>query len=185
MPNPNALTFTGAVTGSYDGSAPVSVEIPEGGSGEAWELINSVTLSEDVTEVSFDFDTPYKKILFVCQPNVAVSGWKLFSINNGIKIPCANIAISSTHALFIEIGASEKRRYRAEDNRVFARVRTTVEQISHPQNGTLDTYDGNMWVDVAGAYFGSKSAMEINSIAMRTAEMCVAGAYFEVWGVKA
>ena len=27
--NPNALTFTGAVTGSYDGSAPVTVEIPE------------------------------------------------------------------------------------------------------------------------------------------------------------
>ena len=29
LPNPNALTFTGAVTGSYDGSAPLSVEIPE------------------------------------------------------------------------------------------------------------------------------------------------------------
>ena len=34
LPNPNALTFTGAVTGIYDGSAPVSVEIPSGvGSG--------------------------------------------------------------------------------------------------------------------------------------------------------
>lgn len=31
MPNPNALTFTGAVEGSYDGSAPLSVEIPSGG----------------------------------------------------------------------------------------------------------------------------------------------------------
>ena len=31
--NPNALTFTGAVTGSYDGSAPLSVEIPSGGGG--------------------------------------------------------------------------------------------------------------------------------------------------------
>ena len=28
LPNPNALTFTGAVTGSYDGSNPVSVKIP-------------------------------------------------------------------------------------------------------------------------------------------------------------
>lgn len=36
LPNPNALTFTGAVTGSYDGSAPLSVEIPSGGS--AYEL---------------------------------------------------------------------------------------------------------------------------------------------------
>ena len=30
LPNPNALTFTGAVTGSYDGSAALSVEIPTG-----------------------------------------------------------------------------------------------------------------------------------------------------------
>lgn len=33
LPNPNALTFTGAVTGSYDGSAPLTVEVPSGGSG--------------------------------------------------------------------------------------------------------------------------------------------------------
>ena len=31
LPNPNALTFTGAATGTYDGSAPLSVEIPYGG----------------------------------------------------------------------------------------------------------------------------------------------------------
>ena len=29
LPNPNALNFTGAVTGSYDGSAPLSVNIPK------------------------------------------------------------------------------------------------------------------------------------------------------------
>lgn len=28
LPNPNALTFTGAVTGSYDGSEPLSVNVP-------------------------------------------------------------------------------------------------------------------------------------------------------------
>ena len=33
LPNPNALTFTGAVTGRYDGSAPLEVEIPSGGGG--------------------------------------------------------------------------------------------------------------------------------------------------------
>ena len=31
LKNPNKLTFTGAVTAEYDGSAPVSVEIPAGG----------------------------------------------------------------------------------------------------------------------------------------------------------
>ena len=38
LPNPNALTFTGAVTGSYDGSAPLEVEIPSGG-GESGDYI--------------------------------------------------------------------------------------------------------------------------------------------------
>ena len=33
LPNPNALTFTGAVSGIYDGSAPLEVEIPSGGGG--------------------------------------------------------------------------------------------------------------------------------------------------------
>ena len=28
LPNPNAITFTGAVTGVYDGSTPMSVNIP-------------------------------------------------------------------------------------------------------------------------------------------------------------
>lgn len=31
FPNPNAITFTGAATGKYDGSAPLTVNIPEGG----------------------------------------------------------------------------------------------------------------------------------------------------------
>ena len=34
LPNPNALTFTGAVTGSYDGTDPVTIDIPAGTIGE-------------------------------------------------------------------------------------------------------------------------------------------------------
>lgn len=33
LKNPNALTFTGAVTGTYDGSEALTITIPEGGSG--------------------------------------------------------------------------------------------------------------------------------------------------------
>lgn len=33
LPNPNALTFTGAVEGSYDGSEALTVDIPSGGGG--------------------------------------------------------------------------------------------------------------------------------------------------------
>lgn len=45
LPNPNALTFTGAVSATYDGSAPLSVEIPSGGGGE-WETAIDTTFAE-------------------------------------------------------------------------------------------------------------------------------------------
>lgn len=45
LPNPNALTFTGAVTGSYDGSEPVTINIPESGAGNMKKL----TFTGDVT----------------------------------------------------------------------------------------------------------------------------------------
>ena len=57
LPNPNALTFTGAVTGSYDGSAPLSVEIPSGGgSGGSAELqlLAEGTLTEDAASIDVD-----------------------------------------------------------------------------------------------------------------------------------
>ena len=56
--NPNALTFTGAVTGSYDGSAPLSVEIPSGGGGgdNPLRLIRTVTLAETVKSITVDTD---------------------------------------------------------------------------------------------------------------------------------
>ena len=41
--NPNALTFTGAVTGSYDGSAPLEVAIPSGGGSS-----DSVVFANDI-----------------------------------------------------------------------------------------------------------------------------------------
>lgn len=57
LPNPNALTFTGAVTGSYDGSVPVNVEIPSGGSGSnAVELVYKHIC--DGTYVSVTDDLP-------------------------------------------------------------------------------------------------------------------------------
>ena len=57
LANPNALTFTGAVTGSYDGSAPVTVEIPAGGGGsDTWETIIDFELTEDVASVTFTTD---------------------------------------------------------------------------------------------------------------------------------
>ena len=60
--NPYALTCTGAVTGSYDGSEPLTVEIPSGG-GEETELpiIQEYTIEGDETA----------SIVFTGLPNIS------------------------------------------------------------------------------------------------------------------
>lgn len=59
LPNPNALTFTGAATGSYDGSEPLTVNIPssEGGSGGIGGLsqLATVTLTEPAASIVLNF----------------------------------------------------------------------------------------------------------------------------------
>ena len=65
LPNPKALTFTGAVTGSYDGSAPLTVEIPSGGgSGDIIDVLMDATIEEAVAAVTVTLDTPraYKEL---------------------------------------------------------------------------------------------------------------------------
>lgn len=64
LPNPNALTFTGAVTGSYDGTEPLTVNIPSSGGGSGgggaefpnWRLIKTISFSADIASVDFDTD---------------------------------------------------------------------------------------------------------------------------------
>ena len=41
LKNPNAITFTGGATGTYDGSSAVTIAIPEGGGGT--EVVVSAT----------------------------------------------------------------------------------------------------------------------------------------------
>lgn len=82
LPNPNALTFTGAVEETYDGSVAKTIDIPmgggvdvtydeekeaiifgassgssSGGSEKEWKLINTITLEEDVTNIEIDTDS--------------------------------------------------------------------------------------------------------------------------------
>lgn len=67
LPNPHPLTFTGAVEATYDGSTPVEVEIPMGGTGGGykWELIEEITLSENVASVRIDLPLEYSAFSIV------------------------------------------------------------------------------------------------------------------------
>lgn len=54
LPNPNKLTFTGAVSGEYDGSAPLSIEVPQGGgiTDDTWyKLYDNTIILEEVVNV--------------------------------------------------------------------------------------------------------------------------------------
>ena len=93
LPSPNALTFTGAVTGSYDGSAPLTVEIPSGGGSgfDKWECINTFTIpadtAEDVTSITFSEDAegkPFalKKFYAVFAGIIGPSTYFCIRINN-------------------------------------------------------------------------------------------------------
>ena len=58
LPNPHALTFTGAVAGSYDGSAAVTVEIPSGGDAEKRvRHIATVSVTAGTTSYSVTVDS--------------------------------------------------------------------------------------------------------------------------------
>lgn len=62
LPNPNALSFTGAVEGSYDGSKPLSIEIPQGG-GEEWKRLFRTEVTESVEHIIISQDedgNPFK-----------------------------------------------------------------------------------------------------------------------------
>lgn len=52
LPNPNALTFTGAVTGSYDGSTAVTVNVPSGGGSGGTVGYPAVSMTASTAELT-------------------------------------------------------------------------------------------------------------------------------------
>ena len=92
LPNPHALTFTGAVSATYDGREAVSVEIPlgGGGGGEVCDLLMDVTTTERIGMVEQTIDNVAYKQLFALAENVyghtnnTTAGYflRLFAIND-------------------------------------------------------------------------------------------------------
>ena len=65
--NPYALTFTGAATGSYDGSEALTVEIPSGGGGAGrdWAELGVIDFSVVSGTVNLDGLDNYTELLFL------------------------------------------------------------------------------------------------------------------------
>ena len=109
LPNPNALTFTGAVTGSYDGSTPLSVEIPTGGGGDnPLRLIKTITLAETVKSITVDTDddgNTFSLSEIYIMTNVTNSEDQTVATNVGININGKNLSgIGTTATMSILCG---------------------------------------------------------------------------------
>ena len=81
LPNPYPLTFTGAVSETYDGSSAKTIEIPSGGGGAAFTA--SYTVEEEVTSYTLNIDTS------------KYSGYAIFVRNSNNKAP--SITINREH----------------------------------------------------------------------------------------
>lgn len=96
LPNPNALTFTGAVNATYDGSQAVSVEIPSGGGGGGtgggsaeWTLLydGTITVEEAVIEIT-------ENLMVSCEGMVDFIGLITWTANTNTENLNDNIQIT-------------------------------------------------------------------------------------------
>lgn len=74
LPNPQKLTFAGAVTAEYDGSGAVTVDIPSGGGNISLPLLYDLTTSEEVAWIDTG-DNAFlaKNLLFVELKSIATT----------------------------------------------------------------------------------------------------------------
>ena len=110
LPNPNKLTFSGAVTGEYDGSSAVAIEIPKGGKASANFLIqpNGTVLSAptyaQLTSGTYaSFYALYGGTLYALSQQTQTSGTFTFKFND---VPNGKMYVvtvdSSDNTTFVE-----------------------------------------------------------------------------------
>ena len=107
LPNPYSLTFTGAVTGSYDGSEPLTVEIPSGGSGGEGATSNYVELGilpytvGNITELYLEPSENCSLVIGSGNDNNLITSLKdsLISSNNTVIDNLLSEEYSGTHTV--------------------------------------------------------------------------------------
>lgn len=115
LPNPNPLTFTGAVTGSYDGSEAVNIDIPISSGGvesSEWKKIGTFTAEDNINPFVIDKDengnnfscTEFrirtKLCFFHLQSNISINRSIQFYGNNGKWV---ELSITSLPIGFAEV----------------------------------------------------------------------------------
>lgn len=189
--NPNALTFTGAVTGSYDGSEALTVEIPSGGgsSSGSGKAKSQILINQEITELtaslSVTLDHDFHNLTAII--NSGPSGAALTADSDGT-------AVASKIGLIIDSTAfsynSRKVAYTETNSATWQTIMICAEW-----SDDLSVFKRGFKVDVVtgsiGKYydfsFGGTSAMygtigtdDNSPKAGKTANIVVNGAYLNV-----
>ena len=100
-PNPYTLNFTGAVNATYDGSANVTVEIPQGGSGGGESAPKEVTILSETTFEEVDEGMYASTTPFDTKP----TGGMLCTVTyNGVEYKCVSAEVVNAQGTIIALG---------------------------------------------------------------------------------
>ena len=159
LPNPNALTFTGAVEGSYDGSEPLTVEIPSGGS-DAWNLIDHIT-AEDAA-ISYEIPLqPGAKEYGIC--------WE-YTLPDGAPLPIRDIQVDASLA---EYGVMYRNAY---NDKAFIRIFRAPNSIA--VLGINTRYAASR-ASTGGTYIGSGT--DFPAMTLKTNIACTTSEIWVYW----
>lgn len=187
--NPYALTFTGAATGSYDGSEALTVNIPSGGGGEKeWRIIRTITIGEDVK--SIDITTDDDGNTFSCEEifihtNATNIEGTTTALSLGIRPNGNPSVINSTNPAF-SLGAGKTGEtgrswaYIASLNPVIAFVATWI--TTNTVSGKTVTVT-NVPVGISGNPFSAGEKITSLQVVCPSSSMGIsAGSKFEIYG---
>lgn len=139
--------------------------------GGDWKLIKSQTLTEDVDSVRFDFsDAPLRQCRVICKPGAATTSWNPIKINDSVQISTLSVNVP-------------------QDDSIMWTVEFYDTVLIRAENGTAKVSNGINGGNVSRAMFNRErdfpGSSNLESFAVVKPELCVSGAYFEVWGIKA
>ena len=144
LPNPYPLTFTGAVSETYDGSSAKTIEIPSGGGGSAWHTIGTQKMDGVETAVSFDLNgETIIQIIVTANFNEALTATKAtvsLTLENGTTVDFTSQTMNATayspKNIFTIFGNSKQCR-----QMIFSKAEGTVYNSVQGSFGVAYGYD--------------------------------------------
>ena len=178
LPNPEKLSFTGAVCDEYDGTAPLTIYIP-GGNSLGYQLIGKTT-SERVSRVAHrETGAEYKQIVFAAE-NIAGHA------DNSDGEQYLTLALTNHNGETVEINTmalvTKDPTRRFCRGCLFLSDKTVFAQVSVSQNSLNDaTPDGN----VMGMFVHTWNSNVITDVAFTAGGNTMeTGARVRLWGIR-